>query len=525
MLAAFGGPALEGTAGAKLGLSGPLAAPEAVVTLTVPNLRPGGASGRDIPPAELTVNARVGDGRLTSDLRLAKLTEKPITASLTAPVTLALQPFAFAMPENGAINGRLDADADLARIAALAALDGQSVQGRMNAAMQISGTLAQPQVNGRVDVGPARIEDSVTGVLYRNVRLTLDASGRRIVVSQLSADGRNNGRITGTGEVTLGADGQMPYRLETKLAKAEVLRNDIGTVIMSGDIGINGDTTMADLKGRLEILRADINIPDNSGPTIPVLHVEEVGQGIEPAAGPAPSEPFDLNLDIAVNAPARLFVRGRGLDSEWGGSFTVKGTATEAQVLGDIQFRRGFLDFLDRRFKVRSGSIAFSGARPPIPEVNIEAESQGESVLALVKITGPANDPKLDLTSEPPLPRDEVLAQLLFKRDMSQITPAQGVRLANAVATLEGRGIDVIGKFRSGLGLDTLDVGGETAGDANVRAGKYLADNVYFEMQQGMQSGSGKARVEVELTPNVTVSTEVSEQSQTGVALDWKLDY
>jgi translocation and assembly module TamB len=226
-----------------------------------------------------------------------------------------------------------------------------------------------------------------------------------------------------------------------------------------------------------------------------------------------------------VNAPARLFVRGRGLDSEWGGSFTVKGTATEAQVLGDIQFRRGFLDFLDRRFKVRSGSIAFSGARPPIPEVNIEAESQGESVLALVKITGPANDPKLDLTSEPPLPRDEVLAQLLFKRDMSQITPAQGVRLANAVATLEGRGIDVIGKFRSGLGLDTLDVGGETAGDANVRAGKYLADNVYFEMQQGMQSGSGKARVEVELTPNVTVSTEVSEQSQTGVALDWKLDY
>jgi translocation and assembly module TamB len=395
----------------------------------------------------------------------------------------------------------------------------------MDAELRISGTLGQPQVNGRVEVGPARIEDSITGVLYRNVRLVLDATGRQITVSELSADGRNNGRITGTGELTLSPDGQIPYRLDTRLSNAEVLRNDLGTVILSGDVGVEGNTAGAELTARLQVQRADFNIPDNSGPTIPVLVVEEVGQNVEPAAGPPPSEPFDLILDVAVDAPARLFVRGRGLDSEWGGSFTIKGPASEAQVLGNIEFRRGFLDFLDRRFKVRSGTIAFSGARPPIPEVNIEAEAEGETMVALVKITGPANDPMLELTSEPPLPRDEVLAQLLFKRSTSQITPAQGLRLANAVAMLEGGGVDVIGKFRSGLGLDTLDVGGESTEDANVRAGKYLSDTVYFEMQQGMQAGSGKARVEVELTPNVTVSTEVTEQSQTGVGVDWKLDY
>lgn len=525
MLAAFGGPALEGKAGAKLDVDGPLAAPTLVVALTVPDLRPGGAAARDIPASELKINARLSDGRLVSDLSLAKLTERPITASLTAPATLGLQPFAFAMPPNGAISGRLDADADLARLAALAALDGQSVSGRMKAAMQISGTLAQPMANGKVEVGPARVEDSITGVLYRNVRLVLQADGRRISVAELSADGRNKGRITGTGELTLGADGRMPFRLDTKLVNAEALRNDLGTVIMSGDIGLSGDDSAAALKGRLQVQRADLNIPDNSGPTIPQLDVVEAGKPVEPAAGPAVREPFNLALDIAVDAPARLFVRGRGLDSEWGGSFTVKGPASNAQVLGNIGFRRGFLDFLDRRFKVRSGTIAFTGASPPIPEINIEAESQGQTLLALIKVTGPANNPKLELTSEPPRPRDEVLAQLLFKRDMSTITPAQGLRLANAVAMLEGGGVDVIGKFRSGLGLDTLDVGGESADDANVRAGKYLADNVYFEMQQGMQSGSGKARIEVELTPNVTVSTEVSEQSQTGVGLDWKMDY
>ena len=44
-----------------------------------------------------------------------------------------------------------------------------------------------------------------------------------------------------------------------------------------------------------------------------------------------------------------------------------------------------------------------------------------------------------------------------------------------------------------------------------------------------MQSGSDKARVEVEveveLTPNLSVGTDVSERSQGGVDLRWRYDY
>jgi len=203
----------------------------------------------------------------------------------------------------------------------------------------------------------------------------------------------------------------------------------------------------------------------------------------------------------------------------------VTGSASDPEVIGDIKYRRGFLDFLDRRFTVREGLIAFTGANPPIPEVTLDAAAEGEGILAVVKVTGRADDPKLELTSEPPLPQDEVLAQLLFKRDMASLTPAQGLRLASAVATLQGGGTDVMGKFRQGLGLDTLDVGGTTADDANLRAGKYLSDKVYLEVQQGLQAGSGTARVEVELTPNLNLSTSVDQNSQTGVGVGWKMDY
>jgi hypothetical protein len=44
-------------------------------------------------------------------------------------------------------------------------------------------------------------------------------------------------------------------------------------------------------------------------------------------------------------------------------------------------------------------------------------------------------------------------------------------------------------------------------------------------VQQGAQASTGQAKVEVQLTPNISVGTNVTEQSQTGVNLQWRYDY
>ena len=66
---------------------------------------------------------------------------------------------------------------------------------------------------------------------------------------------------------------------------------------------------------------------------------------------------------------------------------------------------------------------------------------------------------------------------------------------------------------------------GSTAEESSARVGKYVSDRVFLELERGVQAGSGKARVEVEMTPNLSVGTEVTEQSQTGVDLEWRYDY
>ena len=83
-----------------------------------------------------------------------------------------------------------------------------------------------------------------------------------------------------------------------------------------------------------------------------------------------------------------------------------------------------------------------------------------------------------------------------------------------------------MGKLRSVLRVDTLDVG--AGGDdqpGTVRAGKYLNQDVYLEVEKGTAAGSGKARVEVEILPNVSLEAETGQDAQGGVGIKWRYDY
>jgi translocation and assembly module TamB len=235
---------------------------------------------------------------------------------------------------------------------------------------------------------------------------------------------------------------------------------------------------------------------------------------------------FTSTLAIDVVAPSQVFVRGRGIDSEWQADLQVRGALDAPRVTGEIALRRGQFDFLGRRLQLTRGMIRFSGATPPDPSLDIRGESRAAEVTAIVEIGGVVSKPEITLSSEPALPQDEVLARLLFGRDTSRISAAQGLQIAAALRELAGlsSGPGVIDRLRSGIGLDTLDFSTD-AGETGVRAGRYLSDEVYVEVQRGVEPGSGRATVEIELTPNLRVQSEVTDRATSGVGLQWRMDY
>ncbi|NJO39002.1 MAG: translocation/assembly module TamB, partial [Rhizobiales bacterium] len=222
----------------------------------------------------------------------------------------------------------------------------------------------------------------------------------------------------------------------------------------------------------------------------------------------------------------KIYVRGRGLESEWQGDLQIAGRASDPIITGSLSIKKGYFDFLDKRFELRLGEITFSGETPPNPIIALEAAAEDDGFTAIIKLNGPADDPQLVLSSEPILPEDEILARLLFNRQLSEIGPVEAGKLALALNRLRGGGgFDAFGEIRNILKIDTLDVVSDEEGESRVKAGKYLNDDVYVEVEKGAGDESGRARVEIELLPNIAVEAETSENADSGVGIKWKLDY
>ena len=525
MLQAFGAPALAGTAAADLELSGTPARPRARLKTGVTGLGPAGA-GRAAPRADIRLDASLGADGLGADGTIEGLADRPLTLQARVPLRLALQPFAFALPKDAALSARIDGPVDLERVAALAALDGQRLAGTVAVDLGVAGTLARPALDGSVRLPDGAIDDVTSGVALRRIGLDLVASGQTVRIERLTARDRYKGTLDGSGQVAL-VDGAPKVDVTLATEQLRVLDSDLGRAELSGRSSVTGTPAAMLVQSRLKVDRADINIPlGGGGPSIPTLKVTRKGA---PAPAPTASKaPSVIRLDVAVDLPGEVFVRGQGLESEWQGNIQVKGQADNPLVTGKIEERRGLLDILGRRFSIDKGVITFDGSRPPVPVINVEASTKTADLTAKIQLTGPATSPRIVLSSDPPVPQSEVVSQILFDRSQAQITPVQGIKLAAAVRSLQtgGGGFDAITSLRNATGLDTIDLqGGATPQASTATVGKYVTDNVFVSVQKGVAQGTGKAQVQVDITPNLSVGTHVDENSQTGVNLQWKYDY
>ena len=536
---ALGGPTMSGDLNGTLSLGGTRQQPSISGSIGVDRLAMIEAEEAE-SFADIVTEFGVEDGQADLAMRLAGLGEQPIILKASLPIELSLQPF-LANADTDQIELNLDGRADLGKVGEFAALDGQVIDGTLVLAMTVEGPTANPSVKGSIGVADGSVEDINTGALLQDIAIMIDAYGDRVEISEFSARDTGNGTLKASGGLGIRGADNYPFDITLDTQDLQLLRSDLGKAWFDIDLNAAGDLKKAEVRGVVKAREIDLEIPSSFGASIDAIEVTEINRpGANNGDASEVRPPMELLLDVKVEMPQKVFIRGRGLDSEWGGELAVKGDANEPVVTGLINFRRGFFDLLDRRFDIDEGVIDFDGAVPPDPTLDFQASvesttADGEKFDAIVLITGRPSDLSLELTSEPERPQDEVLAQLLFGRDLSEITPGQGVRLVAAASQLAGgTGFDPLATVRDTIGLDTLDVASETVEDsetgetndqASVRAGKYLTDEVYLEVERGVQPNSGKARVEVELTDTLSANTEFTEDSQTGVGLDWSIDY
>ncbi|MFN7051796.1 MAG: translocation/assembly module TamB domain-containing protein, partial [Gemmobacter sp.] len=117
------------------------------------------------------------------------------------------------------------------------------------------------------------------------------------------------------------------------------------------------------------------------------------------------------------------------------------------------------------------------------------------------------------------------LARLLFGRDLTSLSAFQAAQLASAVATLAGKGGDgIMSKLRKGFGLDDFDISTDAEGDTSVKAGKYISQNTYTEVEVD-QNGQAAISLNLDLTESITVRGSAGADGETSIGIFKEKDY
>ena len=259
-----------------------------------------------------------------------------------------------------------------------------------------------------------------------------------------------------------------PANLAIRLAKATYVDGSLFTASVDGALTLTGSLTATRCwAARVTISKAAITIPEKlpaSLSEIDIKHknapakVRQMEADVRKDTGSGGStKSGGIAFDLAVSAPSKLFVRGRGIDAELGGDLTIRGTAAEPAVSGAFEMRRGRLEILGKRLTFAMATISFGGNL--VPTLDLDATSTAGSTTVTVNVAGPANNPAITFSSSPALPQDEILAQLIFNRSLSNLSALQIAQLASAVSELAGGGSNsLLSGLRNKLGVDDLDV-------------------------------------------------------------------
>ncbi|MDB6090601.1 MAG: hypothetical protein JWN85_3385 [Gammaproteobacteria bacterium] len=505
----------NGTIQADAQVQGSASAPVGKVHLEAIGMRSANEAARGLPAVDLHAGADLMGNTALLDVKLAAGSTSRLTLSGRAPLA-----------QDGALDLKLAGSLDVGLLNPIVEASGRHVAGGLTIDTTVTGSAAAPEIGGTIRIANASVRDYTQGTNLSDITGEITGSHGLLRIESLTARA-SPGNVSLTGTVGVLQPG-IPVNIKVTAKDAQPIASSIITANLNADIQVTGTAReRLDVAGTIHVNRADVEIPSGLPPNVAVLDVRRPGR-----PPPTPSQkPLIIGLDVTVDAPRQVLVKGRGLDAELGGRIRVRGTTDTPQVSGSFDLQRGTFALASSQLTFSQGSVTFNGAglkNKIDPTLDFTAQTTvadptAGTVTATVRITGLADSPKIELSSTPDLPQDEILARLLFGQSASQLTALQVVQIGAALATLSGGGsggLNPVAKIQKALGLDRLSVGsgtttgatGTSSSGATIEAGRYVSSRVFVGVKEST-TGTTQLAVNVDLSKHLKLQTRLGNGS------------
>lgn len=534
---------LFGTISGQFELSGHYNNPKAHLSLATSDLSFWPLHETRFEPQMASIQLTHADRSCTIQAQVQNLhSQSPLSLSVTLPVSFSLAPFSFSTHKDKPIQGTLKGALDLDTIFNS---EDEDFGGTALFDLRASGTIHKPYLFGtfgmqhgkwRMPALNAELFDINANVSFKKNVATLDS---------FTCKDNQLGELSGSGALFFSSLEKLHYELLATLKNYDIVKRDEAHVTSSGSIKLTGSLNEAHLTGSLPVVQAKLLLTPQKQ-DVPKLDITY--KNMPEALLPIRQDPFLFNFDLEIDLPKNGLIYGLGLESLWQGKVQLTGQNKNIFLSGKIESHSGTFTFADKMFKIKKGSVDFRGALEK-SHLFVVANHEVADILAQIILKGPLDSPKLSLQSTPPMKEKEILSWILFNKSASEISPMQGLQLAQHLMKLQnGSNADIINKIKESLGLDRIDFGtkgqigpqpnGQGIGGANgvvlqesmpnevsFQVGKYISDGVMVTLSKDVTNEVNRVGVEACVAGNITAEANVGDNAETQVSLKWKVRY
>ncbi len=475
-----------------------------------------------LPALDIVGSGRLSAGRTSLDVAVNAGGGSAVRLTGSAPLAT-----------DGALDLKIVGKLDAGLANNTLSVTGRHVGGALAIDLQVHGTAAKPQAEGSLRLTNGGFSDDQTGLKIASISGLILANGDALRIERLSGTTPNGGSIGATGQVRLDPASGFPGAIHLTCKRAQLVSTDVVAAVADMSVDVTGALARTpNVAGRITIVSMDINVPErlngvvapipgtkHLNPTATARALLALNAKANSAKRRAPL--FNATLALTISATNRIFVRGRGINAEVSGDLHVAGSAADPQVTGGFDLLRGSLSLLGKRLVFTRGRVRFHG--DVMPELDLVAETTSADITARISVTGPASQPVFAFTSDPSLPQDEILSRVLFQKPSGNLSAFQALQLANAVATLTGRG-DVFERLRKSLGVDSLDISSSASGSPLVGVSRAINERISVGVTTGARPEDNGVSVDLDVTRHIRLQAGVdaSGGSNAGIGAEWE---
>ncbi len=370
-----------------------------------------------LPPADLKLVLAGRDGRLTLD---GSATAPDFPAAVMK-ASMAFRPAEWAetpgLIKEEPVEARVDLPrVDFSRFSSLVPV-ADRIAGIATGNILVSGKVGKPELKGTLDL-------TGVGVRFKSDRFpavegasaSLDLALDRIILRSLKSSVAG-GSLQGDGSlaITDGKPGEINLRLRGD--HLPIVRNDVLILRANADLRLQGPWQQPVLSGSVGVVDSifyrDIELLPIGSPFV-APRAAALPKIDAPKSQPSSiPEPFrNWGLDVQVGTREPLLIRGNFATGEVTGNVRIGGTFGAPAPDGTLEIKnfRAALPF--STLSVSSGTATFTPASGFDPLLEIRGTAEPRPYRVTVYAYGRASDPQLVLTSNPPLPENEIMTLL-----------------------------------------------------------------------------------------------------------------